>query len=50
MTTKCCYKSCSQTGGVTKSQFERMINFLSLPVTVPEMEVLYFELVMQLIS
>ena len=37
-------QSCSQTGGVTKSQFERMINFLSLPVTVPEMEVLYFVL------
>lgn len=24
---------------MTQSQFERMINFLSLPVTVPEMEV-----------
>ena len=33
------FQSCSQTGGVTRSQFERMIDFLSLPVTVPEMEV-----------
>jgi len=33
-------QSCGQTGGVTRSQFERIINFLTLPITVPEMEVL----------
>lgn len=33
-------RSCSQTGGVTRSQFERMINFLSLPVTLPELELI----------